>query len=186
MTHRCREGAGSRDHPPTHPGVPPGLNFPTSWDWTCDGTACLCGDTERPSDSPVFPQLLNYKAGVCILGPFDPRFTFSLRHSVSLRSSPQVPCLPLWPTAFWGIVIRITPWTGLDGRILHGRSLHRQHPPGKYLNSGLDPEKCKRHATRREEKHCRGQEEGLWRERNRTFNYMGTRTSQLCDLGQVT
>lgn len=133
-------------HPPTHPGVPTGLNFPASWDWTCDGTACFCGDTEGPSDSPVFTQLLNCKAGVCVLGPFDPRFAFFLRDSVSLSSSPQVPCLPLWPTAFWGIVTRITPWTGLDGRILHGHSLHREHPPGKYLNSGLDSEKFKPHA----------------------------------------
>lgn len=81
MTHRCREGAGSWDHPPTHPGVPPGLNFSTTWDWTCDGTACLCGDTEGPSDSPVFPQLLNCKAGVCVLLTLD-------SHSLCITQSP--------------------------------------------------------------------------------------------------
>lgn len=84
MTRTDRAGAGSWDPLPMHPGVPTGLNFPTSWDRTCDGTACFCGDTEGPSDSPVFPQLLNCKAGVCILGPSDSRFTFFLHNSVSL------------------------------------------------------------------------------------------------------
>ena len=137
----------------------------------CWDSSLICGGSEGQATGPSLLSCwiakLVFESWVHLtLNPFSFCLTRSpWTHLLISSSSP-----PLW--SILGHCDKNYNLGRADGRIreagLHGHSLDRAHPPGKYLNSGLDQEQFKSHICaaefgRREKKLCSGQEYRLWK-----------------------